>query len=153
MIAGNIKDKIQRKYLSQLPRLKEAFDFLESTNWEDLAMGRVEINEDNIFAFHSKYSTKLYDGAIWEAHRKYLDIQFMIEGYEKIGICDIEKMFVNREYSEEADAVLGIAEAEKEVFLREGDFVILFPKEAHVPGITIKDSEPVHKIVVKIPLE
>lgn len=130
-------------------KFKTAFEFIKSTDLKSLEDGKIEIDGENIFAIMQKYETKDSDNAKWEAHRKYIDIQYMISGAENMGFVLADYLEVLEKYNEEEDVELlkGLGDF---VQVNEGEFVVFFPDDAHMPGLKIKESEKIHKVVVKI---
>jgi YhcH/YjgK/YiaL family protein len=147
MIFDQIKNA--HTYFAISERIKKAFEYLEATNFENLEPGRYDIDGNDIYAIVQQYDTKPITSAKWEAHKKYLDIQFMVNGKEKMGYSHKNKMIVTHEYNEEKDALylkgdgnFLIAEA--------GYFAIFFPSDVHMPCIALNLSTPVKKVVVKV---
>ena len=66
-------------------RILEAIEIIRNTNFNDIPDGRLEY-PNGIWANLQTYYTK--QDALFEAHRKYIDIQFILAGTEKIGVCD-----------------------------------------------------------------
>jgi len=130
-------------------RIKTAFEFIKKTNFETLNEERVEIDGDNIFAMIQKYKTRNSEDAKWEAHRKYIDIQFMVSGAENMGFVLQDYLEIIEEYNPEKDVEFldGLGDY---VQVNENEFVIFFPDDAHMPGLKIKENEMVHKVVVKV---
>ena len=91
----------------------------------------------------------------FEAHRKYIDIQYIISGHEIISVEPLETMRAGtciRRYGESGDIELYEGNNKgKEYQLGPGDFLILFPKDAHMPGVCEGTPEKVQKAVVKVP--
>ncbi len=153
MIVGKLQDLTQQNFLAANEKIKIALDFLKNTDLTAAPLGRIAIDGDRIYANNSKYETKDIDGALWEAHKKYLDIQFIAKGSEWIGVCDTSKLAVTKEYDPASDILFGTASETTGVVMTEGMYMILFPEEAHMPCIKLGDSAPVHKIVVKVAIE
>ncbi len=153
MIVGKLQDLTQQHFLAANEKLKIAFDFLKNTDLTSCPLGRITIDGDRIYANNSKYETKDIDGALWEAHKNYLDIQFIAEGSEWIGVCDTKEVTVTKEYDPASDILFGTAPENTGVKMTPGMYMILFPEEAHMPCIKLGDSAPVHKIVVKVAIE
>ena len=93
------------------------------------------------------YMTK--DDANYEAHRKYADIQYIISGSEKIGVTDYKTCSTVIAY-DEANDIEFLSGTGNDVVLKEGEFVILYPEDAHKPSISINESTQVRKAVVKV---
>ena len=147
-----IIDKLSNSSLYEFKneRLKKAIQFLKSTDLDSLTDCRSEIDDDNIYVIKSTYKTKSKHEAYPEAHRKYIDVQYILSGAEEIGYAPLNSQKLHKEYDEENDYGLYDAECSYITFSK-GMFAILFPEDLHKPGI-INDtnSENVTKIVVKI---
>lgn len=130
-------------------KFKRAFEFIKSTDLKSLKDGKIEIDGDNIFAIAQKYKTKDSDDGIWEVHRKYIDIQYMISGAENMGFVLADYLEISDKYNEADDVEIlkGLGDF---VQVNEGEFVIFFPDDAHMPGLKIKENEEIRKVVVKI---
>lgn len=149
MILDSIENSERYKGLS--PMIDKAFDFLTSHDLKNLSPGRHELEGENLFALVLEYDTHPILDGMWEAHRKYYDIQYILEGRERIAISHIDSMTVTKEYDAAGDYSLFAGEGEF-LTLKEKDFIILNPYEVHQPGILISDSHfpiKIKKIVVK----
>jgi len=136
-------------YYNLSPHIKKGLLFLKNTqNLMDLPIGRVEIDGDNVFALVQEYETKSFNIDMWEAHKKYFDIQFIVKGTEAIKIARIEDMIPNTKYHEDGDYWLFSGEG-NDTKLTENQFTILGPEDIHQPGISIEEPQKIKKIVVK----
>jgi YhcH/YjgK/YiaL family protein len=130
-------------------KFKTAFELLKTTDFNSLKEERIELDGENIFAMVQKYETKNSDDAKWEAHQKYIDIQYMISGAENMGFVLSDYLEIKEKYNEENDVEIleGLGDY---VQVNEGEFVIFFPDDAHMPGIKIKENEMIRKVVIKV---
>ena len=130
-------------------KFKKAFEFLKTTDFNTLTEDRIELDGKNIFAMVQKYKTRNSDDAKWEAHQKYIDIQYVVSGAENMGFVLADYLEIKEKYNEENDIEFleGLGDY---VQVNEGEFAIFFPDDAHMPGIKIKENEMVHKVVVKV---
>ena len=103
-------------------------------------------------AIHLEYETKEFDLTKFENHHKYIDIHFLVEGVELIGINRLDNLTPNMEYDEENDYQLFDGEIKETIILNSGDFLLLFPGEVHVTGGKVIGTATVKKIVYKIPV-
>jgi len=133
-------------------RIQKALEYLMNTDLKALEPGKYEIDGDEIYSIVSQYDTKPVTSGKWEAHKKYLDIQYIVEGKEKIGYSFSNKMIVTQEYDDNKDIMFLKGEG---YFLtaEAGHFALLFPSDIHMPGIAINISTPVKKIVVKVKID
>ena len=148
-----IIDKIQNinKY-NLIP--KNVVDFLCNLT-ADVHCGRYEIDK-NSFANIDEYNTKDRSECRLEAHKKYIDIQMLLNGFEELDCVDIEGLTISQEYDLERDIMFFYLpdKALDSIMLQSGKFVMLFPEDAHMPQITCCDiSQKVKKVVVKIAVD
>ncbi len=146
-----IVDRLQNaeRYSGLGERIAAGLEYLAETDFADMPEGKVEIRGDEIFAMIQRYETKLREAAKWEAHRNYIDIQCVVEGCELIGTGNVAGMQVTEEYSTESDVLFleGLGEF---VPMTKGEFTVLYPEDAHMPGIANGEPGPVTKVVVKV---
>lgn len=130
-------------------RIRTAFNYLQNTNLASLENGRHDIDGDNVYIIIQDYATKA--AGPWEAHRSYLDIQYVIEGREKMGYANTDMLDPTIPYDAEKDC--GFFEGDGNfIVVNKGSFVIFAPQDAHIPGLLIEASEAVKKAVVKVKL-
>ncbi len=70
-------------------RLSAGFAYLQNADLAGLEPGRVEIDGDQVFAFVQEYTSKPMEQGRWEAHVKYIDIQYIVSGEEQIGYANV----------------------------------------------------------------
>lgn len=130
------------------PLLTQAFTFIRTTDMPSLAAGRYAIDGSNLYAIVSEYATKPQAQGKWEAHRRYIDLQYMVRGTEHIGFAPIARM---KHGAYDADKDCMFLEGSGDFLtLRKGDFMVLRPDDAHMPGIAVDGPSPVKKAVFKI---
>jgi YhcH/YjgK/YiaL family protein len=131
------------------PRFKAAFAFLRRADLDAIALGRTEIDGSALFALTQAYETKPIQEGKLEAHRKYIDIQFILEGEEFIGYAPLGGQPVSKPFDAEKD--IGFYDGEAWFTrLRKGMFAIFFPEDAHLPSRHTDKPFQVKKIVLKI---
>jgi len=125
-----------------------ALDFLRQNDLTSLSAGRIEINGDTLYAQVDEYLTKPAEPGGWEAHRRYIDIHYMLKGQERIGFADPRTMQFG-EYVPEKDYQPGTGTG---WFLNlfAGSFAIFFTEEGHMPGLYVNSPEMVKKVVLKV---
>ena len=133
------------------PAFERAFAFLRESMKQPPAPGRYEIDGDRAYAMVQTYTTRPAQEVRWEAHRKYIDIQFMLSGRERIGCAGVEGMTDADAYNPDKDVQMASgAEALAYLPLSRGMFVILYPQDAHQPTCQDEKASDVNKIVVKV---
>ena len=148
-----IKDKLENAqiYYGISERLKEGFIWLKSQNLKTIEPNKYQLSND-LYANVQQYLTK--DNAKYEAHRKYIDIQYMITGNEEVGYCSKDDCCSYTEYNSESDLeFLECNNNENRQILNEGEFMVFFPNDAHKPSIKNGNNAVVKKVVVKVPVD
>jgi len=149
-----ILDQLSRvaSYQGLSPRIAQALRFINGQDLGKLADGRIEIDGARLYANVFGYATKAgRAGGVWEAHRRYVDIQCLISGVEQIGYANLADLIVTQAYDETKDCefLKGHGQFFK---LRPRSFVVFFPQDAHMPGRAAGQPGPVRKVVVKVQL-
>jgi YhcH/YjgK/YiaL family protein len=144
------------RYVRWWPALGPAFEFLRQRAKPALAEGRYELDGTRMFALVAKYATRDYTSAQPEAHRRYVDVQYLIDGRETSYWTPLGEVApVTAPYDAERDIVFfGRNERSRLFELAAGHFAIFFPDDAHLPNCH-PGPEParVHKAVVKVELD
>ncbi len=151
-----IKNSLKHiKYCYNLSNKMElGLEFIEKNNLKLFENGKYNILGDDVYANIQDYQTKPQNECQWEAHRKYIDIQFIIEGKEQIGIGEIQNFRTIEHYNQEKDVEFLSTSLPQEIFLlKENDFVILYPHDVHKPQICVEHPDYVKKAVVKVRLQ
>jgi YhcH/YjgK/YiaL family protein len=138
-----------RQYQINKTYWDKAFTFLKERNLETIEKGKHPIDGDNVFASVTEDPSKDFDKTNWESHRKYIDLQCIITGEEKMGVSPVSKSTVTKEYDDKKDVANYTAEG-KFYTGGPGTFFIFFPSDAHRPNITPGGNKVVKKIVIKI---
>lgn len=144
------------KYLSIKELTPDGYDFVMKALASGVENGKYPL-ENGARAAVSEYETKPMATSKFEAHRKFIDVQFILSGSEIIGVTPTSSMTdADRigEYNEEKDVEFyGVKGDFEKLALSAGDFAILYPEDAHMPGV--HESEPAHikKIVLKVPVK
>jgi YhcH/YjgK/YiaL family protein len=128
-------------------KFNKAFNFLRNMDLLKLDMGKYEIEGTNIYAIVDNYFTRSKGEGLWEAHRRYIDIQFVVKNKEQMGYASLGQMQNCTEYDQEKD-ILFFKGTGSYFIMPAGTFVILTPQDVHMPGIAIEKSEAVKKILV-----
>lgn len=146
-----IIDKIENAsyYYGLSPQLEAGLKSLENVDFSQVEPGRYSILGDDCFALVQTYETKPLDEGRWEAHRKYIDIQFLAKGKERMGYAATDKLKVVEDYNESKDVMF--FDGKGEFFdVCEGEFVVFTPQDAHMPSLIAHESDDVIKVVIKV---
>lgn len=145
-----IIDKLQNAeaYYDMHPAFEKAFTFLRQDNLAKLAPGRYEIDGDRLFCSISKGPGRNRSEAKLEAHRKYIDIQYVIAGTDEMGYKPTaDCKLIDTMYDADKDIGFFNDQPDSWTPVTPGSFVIFFPQDAHAPLVSNKE---IHKAVLKI---
>jgi biofilm protein TabA len=154
MIVADLKELYRQ--IPASPRLAQALDYIQAVNPQEMPDGRYEIDGDKVYALVQSYQTLIIDeNAKYEAHRKYIDVQYIASGVEIMGWAPLDKMQANKEYNPEKDVILGTCPPDLATLTRveAGQAAIFFPQDAHAPKLACGEPTPIKKIVVKVAVD
>lgn len=150
MIYGNLNDIKSFKYLPQ--SILKVFEYALNNNVESFKPGSYEIDSDNIFVNVVEYDTKNIEERFWEAHKKYLDVHVIFSGNERINLNFIKNLNVLN-YVEKGDFLPLEGDYNASLTLKNKDFLICYPEDAHMTALKVKETERVKKAIFKISLD
>lgn len=131
---------------------KKVKDFILNID-PDIKAGR-HIISDYAFINIDEYNTKPENEIKLEAHKKYIDIQFLIKGKERVYTTDLEGLETMVPYNSEKDVEFYLTPKNKKLnlsYLTKDKFIVLYPDDVHSPCIQFENEiEPVKKAIVKI---
>ena len=137
-------------YAARDPLLAAVCDFVKSRDLSALEPGQITLR-DGVYAIVSDNQTRA--AGKFEAHRRYADLQLVLEGDEIIECAPIEEMRGGEGYDAEGDAELFdcAPEGAVQIKLRKMQFLALYPQDAHKPLLRWR-SDTSRKIIFKIPV-
>ena len=135
-------------YTAISERLAKGLRLLKDTDFSTLEPGRHEADGDELYFMVQSYQSKKINDTP-EAHKKYIDIQYILEGEELIGVGGLSDMTEVVADEPESDYRLYHGPL-SHVKLGKGYFAVFFPQDAHAPGIAVDVPAPVRKVVVKV---
>lgn len=140
-------------YFKETDKLYKALSF--AVNFDQLQPdGRYDIDGDNIYALVMTYDTKDIEELKFEAHKKYIDVQLLLEGEEFIDVSLNNALEVATQYSEQNDVTMLIPpEYFTSLLLTPGNFAVLYPHDIHQPGRQTEDNTQVRKMVIKVGMD
>lgn len=146
MICDQLKNSAV--YESMCPAFQKAFDYLKSLTPNNLPDGRLALDGERMFVLTSRYETQPANEKKIEAHRAYLDIQYIVSGTEAMGYIPAEGLEISEPYRPDVE----FYNTTRDVLIpaEPGTFMIFFPQDAHRPGCTWKKPSQITKVIVKI---
>lgn len=148
-----VYDKIDNieTYKGLAEDIYEGLKFLKQAQ-NDIENG-VHVINPRVKAVVSEYETKAVNENGYEAHKKFIDIQYLLKGIEKNCCLPIEKLHEAKAYNDEIDAAFYKAEVPaQELILGDGYFAIYWPQDGHMPCLQLLSPQIVKKIVIKVAL-
>lgn len=120
----------------------------------NIAVGTYSINE-RLVCKVMEYPTVEKFKLGYEAHKKHLDIQYVLRGNERIKWSPIDEMIVKTPYDEKNDATFYEKPIDhiSEIVIGDGVFAIMFPQDGHACQHYVGKSEVIKKLVIKVAIE
>jgi YhcH/YjgK/YiaL family protein len=148
------KREVAVSFFKNKDRWEKAFNFLKNNDLSKLELKRYDIDGDNLYATVSEYMSKNEDSTLFEAHRKYIDIQYVVSGKEIISIVPLaSENVIITPYDAARDIEFMKYSNVVNFKATPSEFFIFFPGDAHRPGLRDEQSAPVRKIVIKMKVD
>ncbi len=144
MIVCPLKDL--GRYAAIIPGVEEAVAAIGTVT--DLEPHVVPLSGDNKIIVQA-YNTKPVSEGRPECHRKFLDVQYIVEGEECVGWADIADLTPDGDFDEANDIGFFTGKTDL-VRVGAGFCYVVFPEDAHMPGIAVAESKPCRKMVIKL---
>ena len=148
------------RYAALHPGFARAFEFLTRADWA--AWFPPSLDRESHHTRHPIDGERMYvsidvaqgrgrEGARLEAHRRYIDIQFTIEGHEEIGWKPLaDCVGTSGAYDGAKDVIFFSDRPDSWLALPAGHFAIFFPDDAHAP---LAGRGTLTKAIMKIAIE
>ncbi|MCW3116966.1 MAG: hypothetical protein JWM28_1048 [Chitinophagaceae bacterium] len=142
-------------YKSIHPALAKAIEHVLQLDLATLVAGKYEIDGAAIFYMVNEYNTKPAMECEPERHRKYADIQIMINGEEKFGYTPFINQRPSTDFLPDNDVAFYTIPGEEidYITLTPGKFIIFFTTDIHQPEVYVDAPQPVKKLVVKVNMQ
>lgn len=147
MIADSLKNAGTYSYINE--RIALALKFLQENDATKMEPGRYEIDGASVYALVQSYESLPVEDGKWEAHRRYIDVQYVAQGTERMGYANIDNLAVTQEYMENGDYMLLEGDGSF-LTVKPGCFAVFFPQDAHMPCIAVGKPDCIIKVVVKV---
>ena len=127
-----------------------AIDYLRKTDLAALDIGSHQVDGDRVLANVMTYETKRPEEGKLEAHRKYIDIQVVLEGEERCFCAPLSLATALGPFDEAKDFGLYDGPRLTTMRLSTDNFAIFFPQDAHAPALDLEGKAAVRKVVMKV---
>ena len=148
-----VTDYRNLEFYSEVPHAKEVIDFIDGFKKTEMKTGRYDILGDELFAAVSRYDTEPREDRKFESHRKYIDIQIVLDGKEELDWAETSSLKMTDNGFERGDDIAFYdGESKFDFVLTKGSFLFLLPEDAHSPCLCADKESNVKKIVFKLQL-
>lgn len=147
MIIDTLKNA--ERYYGLHHRFKIAFEYLNAANLSKLETGVIELSDGvRVIVSNDPGRTKEAAAKTFECHNQNIDIQVTIHGPETMGWKPrADCQHIESPYNPEKDYMFYNDEPDTFFALKNGQFVIFFPEDVHMPML---GEGLIKKLVVKI---
>ena len=149
MILDALKNAAQ--YTALHPGFKTVFDYIASHDLATMECGRYDIDGDNIFVVVQEWDLRPTSEARLELHRRYIDIQVVLDGDDEVFGWSEKKdcLKPEAEFDEQKDVQFFTDVPQCFYSVAKGQFSILYPEDGHAPML---GEGHVKKCIFKIAL-
>ncbi len=136
------------RYAALHPLFPRAFEYMRDTDLLALAPGRYNIVGEDLIAIVEQVSGKTKEMARLEAHRRYIDIQLVLDGDEQMGWKPLADCYNPvSEHSVEKDIRFFHDAPASWIATPPDAFCIFFPEDAHAPLVSTGE---IRKVIFKV---
>lgn len=132
------------------PLLARALDYLATLEPGTLPDQTQVLSEGILFCNPVSFQSKPETECKYEAHKKYIDLHYIVEGVEGIATASCQALTVTEAYDEDKDILFLSGQEDGRYYLKPGQFMVCFPDDAHKVGMMADSPAPIRKIVFKI---
>ena len=148
MIVTTVNDCARYAHLH--PAFPALFEYIKTHDIEQLELGRIELDGDNLFINNVLLDAVDEDKQPLEIHHQYIDVHVLFAGNETMGWLPTDKIKIySKEYDSSCDCALTTEAPSAYIALKPSDMVIVYPEDAHAPAI---GSGKIRKIIAKVKL-
>lgn len=131
--------------------IQKAISYLKDNDFVHMEPGVYEIQGKDIYAQVFDAETGEVSEKRPEVHEKYVDVQFLVSGKEKLGFAlDTGNYEVDERFDERDLIFYKSVENEGFIEATPGCYSIFFPSDIHRPACISGESMKVRKVVVKV---
>ncbi|MDR0983377.1 MAG: YhcH/YjgK/YiaL family protein [Culturomica sp.] len=146
MILSNLENTGRIESLN--PLFKKLFDYVKTHDLLNAPLGKIVLDGDKLFINNNEIEGVKKEGQLLEIHRQYIDVHLVLAGKETIGWKSTETLqHETQAYDEVKDRSFFSDESTTYVDVLPGEFVIVYPEDAHAPSI---GEGKIRKIVAKV---
>lgn len=132
-------------------RVQFAIEYIKKLEITTLSVGNFRVN-DYFHYIVQEYETKPIEKCRFESHQKYIDVQYIVSGEERMDVANVALLSIEKEYDKENDIIFWKVPRSKvmQVILKENSYIVLYPNDAYRGAVAESKSCIVKKIVGKV---
>ena len=135
-----------KRYAAVIPGLEEAIAAADKL--ENYEPATVPLSGSNKILVQ-KLTTKAWETSQLEAHREFLDIQYIVKGKEVVGWAPVDTLTPADEFNTAKDKGMYTGK-NYPMEIAEGYCYVVYPEDAHAPGTYLDEAGEVTKLVIKL---
>ena len=147
-------DHLDNDRAALAPALQKALTYLKNTDFFNVKPGQFAIDGDRLYGMLNAYQTEAKEQRRPEAHRKHIDVQYIVSGQELIGYAPwVEGLTVLEDRLADWDVIhYSDVPNETDLLMSAGMYAIFFPWDVHRPNCAQGVAQAVRKVVLKVAL-
>ncbi|ATZ96173.1 MULTISPECIES: YhcH/YjgK/YiaL family protein [Dickeya] len=151
MIICDQQDWSREKYATH-PIIHQAIDYISTTDFAVMATGKYDIIPGKMFCLLQEFTTEPAEERLAESHFNFVDIQYLLQGEETIGVARGSRSNTVIEDKSEHHDIVFYRNTQNESFisLTPGMFAVFFPEDLHRPCCQSRGPSFIRKAVIKI---
>lgn len=130
------------------PALQKVQAFIEAHDFSQEAAGTHQVSDDFFYNI-IEMTTTTANERVWESHKAYYDVHYILSGKERLAYNFLSHMQVG-EYIADEDYQQMTGKALFDIILEEGQLLLFDPNDGHQTGLKIDEVAPLRKIVFKV---
>lgn len=133
-------------------KIQQAIQILATTDFTQLEVGEYAVEGDEMYYQVIDTETKPVEENYPEIHQRYVDIQFLVRGKEKIGFSSMHDANEVKEELLASRDIIFFQDTQHESFIdmQEGNFAIFYPNDVHRPACINEKQQKIRKVVFKV---
>lgn len=147
MYYGKIEDFDQNRL--NIEFLKDAQEWLDTVDQEQLEDGNYVITEGHMFANVQSYDTCEITERHFESHKEFVEVQYLIHGKELFAVTSLDHLVKAGEEKELDNYFYEFPKEYSSIILNPGQFLVLMPSDGHASRGKVGNSEYVKKVIFK----
>lgn len=147
MIFDSIKNKENYK---EYGTLYQILCYLDSLAPGELPAPGTVLTPNEVFCNPVSLTSKPEEECIYEAHRRYADLHYIVRGKERIATADVKNLAETVPYDSDRDIAFYSGKKAGSYLLLPGDFMVCYPSDAHMVAVMEEESGHIDKVVFKI---